>query len=245
LASKVTQYDVSNHVHRDSQHVIHDLFGGIFNQHFPRVVYAKDQLYEIEFTLTSKDINEFVVISNHISTISKEANPPPPHSTHTAVSAASPSQSPHSAITATVTGQHIQQVGFRAMIQKMAIMYNIAGEAKNNTDGTVSIVLQGDTFAISQILCVIKAGNKKSSHNNQVANKTETSRDPNLKTFTVDEWTSTSRKIVNKYNLVFHLRSPDIQIKKQEAGLEWNTIVEHSLNADDREKFMNHLNADD
>ena len=42
------------------------------------------------------------------------------------------------AITATVVGEKIQKVGFRAMIQKQAIMYNLAGYARNNPDGTVA-----------------------------------------------------------------------------------------------------------
>ena len=48
------------------------------------------------------------------------------------------------AITATVTGEAIQKVGFRAMIQKEAIMLNLAGAARNNPDGTVKVSLQGD-----------------------------------------------------------------------------------------------------
>jgi acylphosphatase len=45
------------------------------------------------------------------------------------------------AITATVIDENIQKVGFRAMIQKQAIMYNLAGYARNNPDGTVGVVL--------------------------------------------------------------------------------------------------------
>jgi uncharacterized membrane protein YgcG len=41
------------------------------------------------------------------------------------------------AITAKVVGEMIQKVGFRAMIQKQAIMYNLAGYARNDPDGTV------------------------------------------------------------------------------------------------------------
>ena len=43
----------------------------------------------------------------------------------TAVAAAASAQ--QEAITATVMGETIQKVGFRAMIQKQAIMYNLAG----------------------------------------------------------------------------------------------------------------------
>jgi hypothetical protein len=47
------------------------------------------------------------------------------------------------AITAAVMGEMIQTVGFRAMIQKQAIMYDLAGYARNDPDGTVGLMLQG------------------------------------------------------------------------------------------------------
>jgi acylphosphatase len=58
-------------------------------------------------------------------------------------------------ITATVTGTLIQKVGFRAMSQKAAIMYNLAGFARNNADGTVEARLQGDTDRIDQTIAAI------------------------------------------------------------------------------------------
>ncbi len=54
------------------------------------------------------------------------------------------------AITAKVSGAEIQKVGFRAMIQKEAIMLNVAGSARNNPDGTVAVTLQGDKDRIDQ-----------------------------------------------------------------------------------------------
>jgi acylphosphatase len=39
------------------------------------------------------------------------------------------------AITATVMGEMVQKVGFRAMIQKQAIMYNLAGYARTTLTG--------------------------------------------------------------------------------------------------------------
>jgi acylphosphatase len=62
----------------------------------------------------------------------------------------------HQAIAATVTGAQIQKVGFRAMVQKEAIMYNLAGSARNNTDGTVSVTLQGDRSGIDQVVAAMK-----------------------------------------------------------------------------------------
>ena len=54
------------------------------------------------------------------------------------------------AIKGVVSGEAIQKVGFRAMIQKQAIMYNLAGYARNIPDGTVSVSLQGDKNRIDR-----------------------------------------------------------------------------------------------
>jgi acylphosphatase len=72
------------------------------------------------------------------------------------------------AITGIVRGEKIQQVGFRAMIQKQAIMHNLAGYARNMTDGTVSISLQGDKGRIDKVLEAIRAGSKRSSKHNTI-----------------------------------------------------------------------------
>src|SRR5271156_4565776 len=72
------------------------------------------------------------------------------------------------AIKGIVSGAMIQKVGFRAMIQKQAIMYNLVGYARNIPDGTVSISLQGDKKRIDKALAAIRGGSKKSSRNNAV-----------------------------------------------------------------------------
>jgi acylphosphatase len=100
------------------------------------------------------------------------------------------------AITATVVGENIQKVGFRAIIQKQAIMYNLAGYARNNPDGTVGVGLQGDGSRIAKALEVISAGNKKSSKAN-IIGEAPAPVDPNLRTFTVFSRTSKSRNISN------------------------------------------------
>ena len=122
---------------------------------------------------------------------------------------------------ASSAAQAIQKVGFRAMIQKQAIMYNLAGYARNIPDGTVSISLQGDKDRIDKVLDAIRAGSKKSSQDNKVS-VTDDALDPNLKTFTVYGWTSTSRNITNPYDLVFQLRpaNDEISTKQAAGGLE-------------------------
>ncbi len=147
------------------------------------------------------------------------------------------------AITATVTGAAIQKVGFRAMIQKQAIMYNLAGFARNNPDGTVNVSLQGDQDRIDKTLAVIRAGSKKSSKGNTIS-QAPAAWDPNLKTFTVYAWTSTTRGITNPYDLVFSLRPANDQISGQEAKAVWNKIAEGVLKGDDLAKFMKHLGED-
>ena len=160
------------------------------------------------------------------------------------VSTAGAAGGSQAAITATVAGAAIQKVGFRAMIQKEAIMLNLAGSARNNPDGTVAVTLQGDKGRIDQTLAVIRAGSKKSSKNNTVA-QVPAAVDPNLKTFTVFGWTSTSRNITHPYDLIFSLRPANDQISHHEAKAVWNTIAESTLKGDDLAKFMKHLDDDD
>ena len=148
------------------------------------------------------------------------------------------------AITGAVSGKMIQKVGFRAMIQKQAIMYNLAGYARNIPDGTVSIGLQGDKDRIDKTLAAIRVGSKRSSRDNTI-NAANTPLDPNLKTFTVFGWTSTSRNITNPYDLVFHLRPGNDEVSKKDAESVWNTIAESTLKGDDLAKFTKHLGGDD
>jgi acylphosphatase len=148
------------------------------------------------------------------------------------------------AITATVAGEAIQKVGFRAMIQKEAIMDNLAGSARNNPDGTVTVTLQGDKDRIDRLLAAMRAGSKKSSKDNTIA-QAPAAVDPNLKTFTVFGWTSTSRNITNPYDLAFALRPGNNQISRQDAKAVWNTIAEGALKGDDLARFMKHLDDDD
>ena len=160
------------------------------------------------------------------------------------VSTAGAAGGSQAAITATVAGAAIQKVGFRAMIQKQAIMYNLGGFARNNPDGTVNVSLQGDQDRIDKTLAVIRAGSKKSSKDNTIS-QAPAPVDPNLKTFTVFGWTSTSRNITNPYDLVFSLRAANDQISGQEAKAVWNKIAEGALKGDDLTKFMKHLGSDD
>ena len=144
------------------------------------------------------------------------------------------------AIKGIVSGAMIQKVGFRAMIQKQAILYDLAGAARNVPDGTVSISLQGDKDRIDKALAAIRVGSKKSSRNN-VVNVASAPLDSALKTFTVYGWTSTSRNITNPYDLVFQLRPANDEITKNEAAAVWNAIAESTLKGDDLDKFKKHL----
>jgi acylphosphatase len=110
------------------------------------------------------------------------------------------------AISATVMGEMVQKVGYRAMIQKQAIMYNLAGYARNDPDGTVGVRLQGDKQRIDMTLEAISAGTMTSSKAN-VIGKTQAALDPNLKTFTVFGWTSRSRGISHPYEKSMRARS--------------------------------------
>ena len=118
------------------------------------------------------------------------------------------------AISATVTGND-EQVGFRAMVMKHAIQYNLAGTAENEKDEVVRLTLQGDAKRLKPAIEAVQEGTKKSS-NIKVAT-TPATVDPKLNTFTIVGWTSTSRNITTPYNLVFTLRENDETISENDA----------------------------
>jgi acylphosphatase len=138
------------------------------------------------------------------------------------------------AILATVTGND-QHVGFRAMIMKQAIEYNLAGSATNGADGTVHFTLQGDSDRLDSALVAIRAGTKKSS--NIEVSATQTAVDGDLSTFTIIDWTSTSRNIITPYTLIFTLRADDKEISRSEAKDVWHQILRTTLQGEDLQKL--------
>jgi acylphosphatase len=138
------------------------------------------------------------------------------------------------AISATVSGDD-QQVGFRAMIMKQAIEYNLAGSAENEADGTVHFTLQGDSDRLDSALAAIRAGTKKSS--NIEVSVTQSAIDSGLSTFTIIDWTSTSRNIATPYTLVFALRADDKAVSKSEAKDVWHQILRTTLRGEDLQKL--------
>jgi acylphosphatase len=138
------------------------------------------------------------------------------------------------AISATVTGND-QHVGFRAMIMKHAIEYNLAGSARNQANETVNFTLQGDADRLDSALSAIRAGTKKSSDID--VNASQTTVDPALSAFTVIDWTSTSRNITTPYTLVFTLRPDDKVISKSDAKDVWHQILRNTLRGDDLKKL--------
>jgi acylphosphatase len=138
------------------------------------------------------------------------------------------------AVSATVTGND-REVGFRALVMKQAIEYNLAGSAKNHDDEIVRFTLQGDKTRIDAAVATIRKGTKKSS--NIKVSTAPTTVDPALSTFTVDNWTSTSRNITNPYNLVFKVRANDEVISKSEVHDVWHGILTSTLKGDDLKKL--------
>jgi acylphosphatase len=148
--------------------------------------------------------------------------------------ARSPATQQKQAVSATVTGND-QHVGFRAMIMKQAIKYNLAGSAKNDGDDIVRFMLQGDADRVDAAIAAIREGTKKSS--NIEVRTAAAAVDPALSTFTVIDWTSTSRNITTPYTLVFKLRLDDAVVSKTEAKDVWHNILETSLKGEDLKKL--------
>ena len=138
------------------------------------------------------------------------------------------------ALSGIVTG-NVQKAGFRAMILKQAIKYNLAGSAGNTNEGTVQFTLQGDENRIGQAVMAIRDGTKRSSDVN--VSTSPAKADPKLGTFTVIAWTSASRDITNPYDLVFHLRPNDEPISRKEAKQVWHEILRSTLKGEDLDKL--------
>jgi acylphosphatase len=138
------------------------------------------------------------------------------------------------AVSATVNGDD-QQVGFRAMIMKQAIEYNLAGSAENEANEIVHFTLQGDADRLDAALGAIGEGTRKSS--DITVSTTPTAVDPGLSTFTVVDWSSTSRNITTPYTLVFTLRADDKAISKSDAKNAWHQILRSTLKGEDLRKL--------
>jgi acylphosphatase len=138
------------------------------------------------------------------------------------------------AISGIVSG-NVQKVGFRAMILKQAIKYNLAGSARNTQEGTVQFTLQGDENRIGQAVMAIRDGTRRSSEVNVSTSPARV--DPSLDRFTVIAWTSASRNITNPYDLVFHLRTNDEPVSKREAKQVWHEILRSTLKGEDLDKL--------
>lgn len=138
------------------------------------------------------------------------------------------------AISATVTGND-QHVGFRAMVMKQAIEFNLAGVARNDANDIVHFTLQGDGDGINQAVAAIWEGTKRSS-GIEVATAPATV-DPALSAFTIVDWTSTTRNITTPYTLVFKLRDDDTPISTAEVKGVWHGILKATLEGDDLMKL--------
>jgi acylphosphatase len=138
------------------------------------------------------------------------------------------------AISATITSND-EQVGFRVMVMKLAIEYNLAGVTKNERNETVLFTLQGDPNRLVSAIAAIREGTKKSS--NIEVNTTQAAVDPSLSTFTIIDWTSTSRNITTPYALVFKLRSNDKVVSTSVAKDVWSEILRSTLTGNDLKKL--------
>jgi acylphosphatase len=136
------------------------------------------------------------------------------------------------AVSGTVTG-NVQKVGFRALVQKQAIKYDLAGSTQN-IDKSVQFTLQGDSGRIQEALKAIRKGPKKASNVNVSTSPAPV--DQALKTFTIFGWTSQSRGILTPYPLVFSLRDPDTVIRKREVKAVWLKICEAAVQGADKGK---------
>jgi acylphosphatase len=60
---------------------------------------------------------------------------------------------------------------------------------------------------------------------------------PSLETFTIVDWTSSSREITNPYTLIFTLREDDGVISPDDAKTIWHEILQNTLKGEDLKKL--------
>jgi acylphosphatase len=137
------------------------------------------------------------------------------------------------AISAIVTGDD-QKVGFRAIIMKQAIEHNLAGMAANQPNMIVSFTLQGDGKRIDKAIAEIGKGTKRSAGVSVSASPSTIS---SLETFTIFDWTSSTRGITKPYTLVFTLREDDGVISTDDAKTIWHGILQNALDWEDLQKL--------
>jgi acylphosphatase len=138
------------------------------------------------------------------------------------------------AISAAVTGDD-QKVGFRAMVMKKAIEHNLAGIAENEPNMIVRFTLQGHGKRIDKAIAAIDGGTKRST--GVSVSVSPSVIELGLKTFTIVDWTSSSRGITNPYSLIFTLRENDGMISPDDAKTIWHEILQNTLKGEDLEKL--------
>ncbi len=138
------------------------------------------------------------------------------------------------AISGIVTGND-QHVGFRAMIMKQAIEYNLAGFTKNLPNDVVSFVLQGDGERLNDAVSAIQEGTKKSS--GIKVSTAEDKVDPSLNAFTIFDLDVESLK--HYYTVHSCLPSAARRRKVASANVKtvWHGILQSTLKGDDLKKL--------
>jgi acylphosphatase len=118
---------------------------------------------------------------------------------------------------------------------KQAIEHNLAGIAENQQNMIVRFTLQGHGNRIDKAIAAIDDGTKRSTGVGVSASPSAIK--PSLETFTIVDWTSSSRGITNPYTLIFTLREDDSVISPDDAKTIWHEILQNTLKGEDLEKL--------
>jgi acylphosphatase len=121
------------------------------------------------------------------------------------------------------------------MVMKQAIELNLAGIAENQPNMIVRFTLQGHGKRIDKAIAAIDDGTKRSTGVGVSASRS--SIKPSLETFTIVDWTSSSREITNPYTLIFTLREDDGVISPDDAKTIWHEILQNTLKGEDLKKL--------
>ena len=121
------------------------------------------------------------------------------------------------------------------MVMKQAIEYNLAGSRKTTQTTSSIFTLQGDADRIGPAVAAVSEGTKRSS--NIPVSTAPATVDSSLNTFTIIDWTSTTRNITTPYTLVFKLRDDDKVISTAEAKAFGTASLKSTLKGEDLKKL--------
>ena len=143
------------------------------------------------------------------------------------VSAATDSATQTSSAVEGVIRGRVQKVGFRALIFRQAIRYNLGGMIENFPDGSVHFALQGSPELLKEALTMIRKGTAKAQVNDVEIKPAPVQN--GVVSAVVKGWTSSTRDFQHPVDLVYPLRVENQPVSEEEAHRIYKQIIRSAM----------------